>query len=37
MSWEPPIEYPQDGETYNWNESKISWDLVDIDPKLMGA
>jgi hypothetical protein len=35
--WEPPIEYPQDGKTYNWNESKISWDLVEIDPKLMGA
>ena len=35
--WEPPIEYPQDGKTYNWNESKIFWDLVEIDPKLMGA
>jgi len=35
--WEPSIEYPQDGKTYSWNESKISWDLVEIDPKLMGA
>jgi hypothetical protein len=27
--WEPPVEYPTDGGIYNWNESELSWDLVD--------
>jgi hypothetical protein len=27
--WEAPTEYPTDGGIYNWNESTLSWDLVD--------
>ena len=27
--WEAPVEYPTDGGIYNWNESTISWDLVE--------
>jgi hypothetical protein len=23
--WEPPIEYPQDGKNYKWDEPTISW------------
>ena len=26
--WNAPVAYPTDGETYNWNESTTSWDLV---------
>lgn len=26
--WEAPVEYPDDGERYNWNEETTSWDLV---------
>jgi len=26
--WEAPIDYPDDGESYIWNESTQSWDLV---------
>jgi len=25
--WEPPIPYPQDGNTYDWNEETLSWIL----------
>ena len=24
--WEPPVAYPNDGKTYQWNESSTSWD-----------
>jgi len=27
--WEPPIEYPNDGKDYTWNEDTKSWDLVN--------
>jgi hypothetical protein len=27
--WEAPVERPTDGGMYNWNESTISWDLVE--------
>ena len=27
--WEPPIEIPDDGQTYTWNEETISWNLVN--------
>jgi hypothetical protein len=27
--WEAPTEYPTDGGIYIWNESTLSWDLVD--------
>jgi hypothetical protein len=27
--WKSPIAYPEDSGIYNWNESTISWDLVE--------
>ena len=27
-AWEPPTSYPNDGKTYEWNESTTSWDEV---------
>lgn len=27
-SWEAPVPYPDDGNTYIWNEETLSWDLV---------
>ena len=26
--WEAPVEYPDDGEMYEWNEETTTWDLV---------
>mgnify|MGYP000132619467 CR=1 FL=1 len=26
--WEAPVEYPDDGNHYNWNESAQTWDLI---------
>lgn len=26
--WESPIEYPNDGEVYTWDEETLSWDLI---------
>jgi len=26
--WEAPVEYPDDGQIYTWNEETTSWDLV---------
>jgi hypothetical protein len=26
--WEAPVPYPQDGKTYVWDESSLSWVLV---------
>ena len=26
--WEAPVEYPDDGERYEWNEETTTWDLV---------
>jgi hypothetical protein len=26
--WNAPIDYPNDGKKYNWNEDNISWDEV---------
>lgn len=23
--WEPPIEYPNDGKPYNWDEDSLTW------------
>jgi hypothetical protein len=31
-SWEPPVEYPEDGNQYVWNEETTSWDLVEPAP-----
>ena len=28
-TWKPPVEYPDDGNFYNWNEETTSWDLVE--------
>jgi hypothetical protein len=27
--WESPIPYPQDNNTYKWNEQNQSWDLIE--------
>jgi hypothetical protein len=27
-TWSPPVEHPNDENTYIWNEETISWDLV---------
>jgi hypothetical protein len=27
--WEPPVDYPADGNRYSWNETDRSWDLID--------
>lgn len=26
--WEPPVQYPTDGNLYGWNEDLLSWDLI---------
>lgn len=26
--WEPPVEYPTDGNSYEWNEETQSWDAI---------
>lgn len=26
--WEAPVEYPDDGQMYTWNEETTSWDLI---------
>ena len=28
--WEAPTPYPTDGFTYTWNESELSWELVNF-------
>jgi hypothetical protein len=27
--WEAPVEYPSDGQNYNWNEQNQSWTLTE--------
>ena len=27
--WKAPIDYPNDGQTYTWNEENIEWNVVD--------
>ena len=27
--WEAPVAYPDDGNTYDWNETNQSWDLIE--------
>lgn len=27
--WEMPIPYPQDGQTYYWNNVKVNWELAE--------
>jgi hypothetical protein len=31
--WNPPVEYPNDGEKYVWNEENQSWDLNETLPQ----
>ena len=26
--WEPPVDYPTDGERYQWNEENRAWDKL---------
>ena len=26
--WEAPVEYPEDGQQYTWNEELGTWDLI---------
>ena len=26
--WEPPVPYPTDGQSYNWNEETKSWTVL---------
>jgi hypothetical protein len=28
--WEAPIPYPQDNNQYRWNESTLTWDIVEV-------
>jgi hypothetical protein len=30
--WKAPIEYPQDGNVYIWNEQDQQWDLSTVEP-----
>jgi hypothetical protein len=27
--WESPVAYPNDGQSYNWNEQNQTWDLIN--------
>jgi hypothetical protein len=29
--WEAPVAYPEDGETYTWDEESVSWVVVPVD------
>jgi hypothetical protein len=28
--WEAPVAYPQDNYKYTWNESTLTWDIVEL-------
>jgi hypothetical protein len=28
--WESPVPYPQDDNKYTWNESTLTWDIVEV-------
>ena len=28
--WEAPVAYPQDDNKHKWNESTLTWDLVEL-------
>ena len=28
--WNAPVAYPTDGEFYTWNESTLTWDIVEL-------
>jgi hypothetical protein len=29
--WQPPVNYPQDGKMYTWNEANVNWDLNETE------
>ena len=31
-NWEAPVAYPNDGKSYNWNESNQSWEEIEYTP-----
>ena len=33
--WEAPVSYPDDGEQYVWNESKVDWELLELSEAEM--
>jgi hypothetical protein len=28
--WNAPVDYPQDDNMYSWNESTLTWDIVEV-------
>lgn len=30
-AWEAPVELPNDGKEYSWNESIVNWELVETE------
>ena len=28
--WEAPVTYPNDGKLYTWNESTLTWDIIEV-------
>ena len=28
--WNAPVAYPQDDNKYSWNESTLTWDIVEV-------
>lgn len=34
--WEPPVEYPNDGHLYRWNEDEVKWSQISDTPKPEG-
>jgi hypothetical protein len=31
-SWAPPVEHPQDGKPYSWDEESLSWIEIVTEP-----
>ena len=29
-NWESPVAYPQDNNKYRWNESTLTWNIVEV-------
>lgn len=29
LDWNPPVEYPNDGNFYTWNENEIKWGKIN--------
>ena len=29
VNWQPPVAMPTDGQKYSWNESTLSWEVVN--------